>query len=156
MQMTFRWFGADDPVTLADIRQVPGVEGIVSALYGVPVGEVWPRDELERLGERIEGAGLRFSVVESIPVHEEIKLGSPRRDALIENYRESVQHMGELGIRTLCYNFMPVFDWTRTALEMPLPDGSTALAYDHADLARFDLARGTGDLPGWAAAYDRT
>jgi mannonate dehydratase len=155
MQMTFRWFGADDPVTLADIRQVPGVEGIVSALHDVPAGEVWSREELERLGERIEGAGLRFAVVESIPVHEEIKLGSPERDRLIENYCESVRHMGELGIPTLCYNFMPVFDWTRTALEMPLPDGSTALAYDHADLARFDLTRGTGDLPGWAAAYGR-
>jgi mannonate dehydratase len=153
--MTFRWFGVDDPVTLADIRQIPGVGGIVSALYDVPVGEVWPRDALAGLGEQIEAAGMRFSVIESIPVHEEIKLGFASRDRLIENYCESVRHAGELGIRTLCYNFMPVFDWTRTVLEMPLPDGSTALAYDHGDLARFDLTRGTGDLPGWAAAYSR-
>src|SRR5215207_632444 len=152
--MTFRWFGGDDRVTLDHIRQVPGVEGIVSALYGLPPGGVWPKDALERLGERIEAAGFRFSVVESIPVHEEIKLGGPGRDRLIDAYRESVRHLGELGIPVLCYNFMPVFDWTRTALEMPLPDGSTALAYDHDALAAFDLSRGTGDLPGWGAAYD--
>jgi mannonate dehydratase len=152
--MTFRWFGADDPVTLAAIRQIPGVEGIVSSLPEVPPGEVWPRDALARLAERIEKAGLRFAVVESIPVHEEIKLGCPRRDRLIESWCESVRHVGELGIPVLCYNFMPVFDWTRTDLEMPLPDGSTALAYDDEALAGFDLSRGTGDLPGWAAAYD--
>lgn len=154
MEMTFRWFGGDDPVTLEHIRQVPGVEGIVSALHDVPPGEAWPRDALERLAERIDAAGMRFSVVESIPVHEEIKLGLPGRDALIDRYRESVRAVGEMGIPVLCYNFMPVFDWTRTALEMPLPDGSTALAYDQAALAGFDLSRGTGDLPGWGAAYD--
>jgi len=154
MQMTFRWYGADDPVTLAHIRQVPGVEGIVSALYDLPVGEVWPREALERLGEEIGAAGLRFAVVESIPVHEDVKLGRPSRDRWIENYCRSVRHMGELGIPVLCYNFMPVFDWTRTSLETRLDDGSTALAYDHAALARIDLSRGTGELPGWAAAYD--
>jgi mannonate dehydratase len=154
VEMTFRWFGADDPVPLEHIRQIPGVEGIVSALYHVPPGGVWPRDELARLGERIHAAGLRLSVVESIPVHEEIKLGYPSRDRLIEAYAESVRRVGEMGIPVLCYNFMPVFDWTRTALEMPLPDGSTALAYDHDALAGFDLSRGTGDLPGWGAAYD--
>jgi len=152
--MTFRWFGVDDPVTLEHIRQIPGVEGIVSALYDVAPGEVWPRDELARLGERIAAAGLRFSVVESIPVHEEIKLGCARRDRLIDAYCHSVRNLGELGIPVLCYNFMPVFDWTRTELEMRLPDGSTALAYDGQALARIDLSHGTGDLPGWAAAYD--
>jgi mannonate dehydratase len=154
MQMTFRWYGADDPVTLANIRQIPGVEGIVSALYDVPVGEVWPRDRLQRLADEVGAAGMRLSVIESIPVHEDVKLGLPSRDRWIENYQRSVRHMGELGISVLCYNFMPVFDWTRTSLEMPLPDGSTALAYDHAALARIDLSRGTGELPGWAAAYD--
>jgi len=93
-------------------------------------------------------------VVESIPVHEEIKLGSSRRDRLIDAYCQSVRHVGELGIPVLCYNFMPVFDWTRTELEMRLPDGSTALAYDHEALSGIDLSDGTGDLPGWAAAYD--
>ncbi|MDP9348800.1 MAG: mannonate dehydratase [Gemmatimonadota bacterium] len=154
MQMTFRWYGRHDPVPLAYIRQIPGVTGIVSALYDVPVGEVWPRSSLESLQEEIEGAGLRFAVLESIPVHEDIKLGRPGRDRLVDNYCESVRHLGELGIPVLCYNFMPVFDWTRTSLETPLDDGSTALAYDHRALARIDLSRGTGDLPGWATAYD--
>lgn len=154
MYMTFRWYGADDAVTLEYIRQIPGMTGIVSALYDVPVGEVWPRAALARLQERISDAGLRFSVVESIPVHEEIKLGQAGRDRWIDNYRESIRHMGELGIHVLCYNFMPVFDWTRTELEMRLADGSTALAYDHQALQRIDLSRGTGDLPGWATAYD--
>lgn len=154
MHMTFRWYGPSDPIPLAYIRQIPGVEGIVSALYEVPAGEVWPRAGLARLQDRIEAANLRFSVVESIPVHEDIKLGRPGGHRLIDHYCQSVRNMGELGIPVLCYNFMPVFDWTRTALEMRLEDGSTALAYDHAALAGFDLSRGTGDLPGWATAYD--
>jgi mannonate dehydratase len=154
MQMTFRWYGAQDPVPLQYIAQIPGVTGVVSALYDVPVGEVWPRDSLARLQEEIDAVGLAFAVVESIPVHEDIKLGRPTRDRLIESYARSILHMGELGIPVLCYNFMPIFDWTRTALEMLLPDGSTALAYDDDALSRIDLSRGTGDLPGWATAYD--
>ncbi|HYT82416.1 MAG TPA: mannonate dehydratase [Gemmatimonadales bacterium] len=151
--MTFRWFGPADPIPLAHIRQIPGVQGVVSALYDVPVGDAWPRARLEQLGAEIDAAGLRLAVVESIPVHEDIKLGRPSRDRLIANYCTSVRAMGELGIPVLCYNFMPVFDWMRTDLAMPLADGSTALAYDDRALARVDLARGTGDLPGWAAAY---
>ena len=154
MQMTFRWYGVDDPVSLQNIRQIPGVRGIVSALYDVPVGEAWPLDRLTRLAERIDDAGLRFAVVESIPVHEDIKLGRSTRDRLADQYAESIRAMGASGIPVLCYNLMPIFDWTRTDLAMPLPDGSTALAYDDAALARIDLSRGTGDLPGWAAAYD--
>jgi len=152
--MTFRWFGPTDPIPLAHIRQIPGVKGVVSALYDVAVGERWPKDRLERLRDEIAHAGLELAVVESIPVHEDIKLGRPTRDRLIANYCESVQTMGELGVQVLCYNFMPVFDWMRTDLEMRLPDGSTALAYDDAALARVDIGRGTGDLPGWAATYD--
>src|SRR3954471_13340648 len=154
MQMTFRWFGADDPVSLEKIRQIPGVRGIVSALYDVPVGESWSVERLGHLAEAIDRAGLRFEVVESIPVHEDIKLGRPTRDRLIENYSESIRSMGSLNVPVLCYNFMPVFDWTRTSLAMPLPDGSTTLAYDDDALAAIDLSRGTGDLPGWATAYD--
>ena len=154
MQMTFRWYGADDPIPLEHIRQIPGVRGVVSALYDVPVGEAWPIHSLEQLAERIDKANLSFAVVESIPVHEDIKLGRPTRDALADNYAESIRRMGALGIPVLCYNFMPIFDWTRTDLAMRLPDGSTALAYDHAALSKIDLSRGTGDLPGWAAAYD--
>ncbi len=153
MYMTFRWFGPTDPIPLPHIRQIPGVNGVVSALYDVPVGDPWPRARLERLAAEIDSAGLRLAVVESIPVHEDIKLGRPTRDRLIANYCDSVRAMGELGIPVLCYNFMPVFDWLRTDLAMSLPDGSTALAYDDQALARVDLTRGTGDLPGWATAY---
>jgi mannonate dehydratase len=154
MEMTFRWFGDDDPVSLHKIRQIPGVRGVVSALYDVAVGEAWTVERLSRLAESVDAAGLRLAVVESIPVHEDIKLGRPSRDRLIDNYGASIRAMGELGVPVLCYNFMPVFDWTRTDLAMLLPDGSTTLAYDHAALARIDLSRGTGDLPGWATAYD--
>jgi len=152
--MTFRWFGPSDPISLTYIRQIPGVRAVVSALYDLPVGAPWPRARLERLAADVGAADLKLAVVESIPVHEDIKLGRPNRDRLIANYCESVRAMGELGISVLCYNFMPVFDWMRTDLEMPLPDGSTALAYDDRALAAVDLRRGTGDLPGWAAAYD--
>jgi mannonate dehydratase len=151
---SFRWFGPTDPVSLNHIRQIPGVRGIVSALYDVSIGETWPRSSLEQLGATVADAGLELAVIESIPVHEDIKLGRPTRDRLVDQYCESVRHMGELGIPVLCYNFMPIFDWTRTNLAMRLPDGSTALAYDDEALARIDLSRGTGDLPGWAAAYD--
>ena len=156
MQMTFRWYGPDDPVPLQHIRQIPGVDGVVSALYDVQVGDAWPKSSLASLADTIDAANLRFAVVESIPVHEDIKLGRPSRDRLVDNYCASVRVMGELGIPVLCYNFMPIFDWTRTDLAMRLPDGSTALAYDETALARIDLSRGTGDLPGWAAAYDAT
>jgi mannonate dehydratase len=153
MQMTFRWFGPNDPIPLAHVRQIPAVRGIVSALYDVPVGDTWPRDELTRLADTVDAAGLELAVIESIPVHEDIKLGRPSRDRLIAQYCESVRHLGEVGVPVLCYNFMPVFDWTRTDLALALHDGSTALAYDDAALARIDLSRGTGDLPGWATAY---
>jgi mannonate dehydratase len=152
--MTFRWFGPRDPVVLPHIRQIPGVVGIVSALHDVPPGEVWPRDDLERLAGTIDAAGLRFAVVESVPVHEDIKLGRPGRDRFIDRYCETVQRIGALGVPVLCYNFMPVFDWTRTELARPLADGSTTLAYDHDALTRMDLARGLSALPAWASAYD--
>lgn len=150
---SFRWFGPADPIPLAHIRQIPGVTGVVSALYDLPVGDPWSRERLGTLKGQIEDAGLRFAVVESIPVHENIKLGRRGRDRLIESFCRSVCSMGELGIPVLCYNFMPVFDWTRTDLALRLPDGSTALAYDDAALARVDLSRGAPDLPGWATAY---
>jgi len=153
MDMTFRWFGREDPIPLAHIRQIPGVAGVVSALYHVPVGAAWRREELEHLKGEIDAAGLRFAVVESIPVHEDIKLGRPGRDRFIANFCESLRAMGELGIPVLCYNFMPVFDWLRTDLAMPLADGSTTLSYDDRAIAKLNLTRGTGSLPGWATAY---
>ena len=151
---SFRWFGPDDPIPLGHIRQIPGVTGVVTALYDVPVGDAWGRDRLRTLKAQIEDAGLHFAVVESVPVHEDIKLGrGTTRDRLIDNYCASVQRIGELGVSVLCYNFMPVFDWTRTELARRLPDGSTALAYDDHALAAIDLSHGTGQLPGWATAY---
>jgi len=155
MLLSFRWFGPRDPVSLRHIRQIPGVTGIVSALYDVPIGDAWPRDRVERLAEAVDNEGLSLAVVESIPVHEDIKLGRPTRDRLIDNYAESIRAIGTVGARVLCYNFMPIFDWMRTDLAMKLADGSLALAYDHDALSRIDLSKGTGDLPGWAQAYSR-
>ena len=154
MQLSFRWFGASDPVTLQHIRQIPGVSGIVSALYDVAIGEVWPRDAIERLVATVDRAGLSLAVIESIPVHEDIKLGRPSRDRLIDHYAASIQNLGAARVSVLCYNFMPVFDWMRTDLALPLGDGSNALAFDDATLQRIDLSHGTAGLPGWAGGYD--
>ncbi len=153
---SFRWFGPGDQIPLAHIRQIPGVRGVVSALYDLAPGAAWSRDRLENLKGQIEDAGLAFAVVESIPVHEDIKLGRPGRDRWIDNYCLSIGALGALGIPVLCYNFMPVFDWMRTNLALPLPDGSAALAYDDDALSAIDVSRGTGELPGWAATYDAT
>lgn len=154
MDAAFRWFGPPDEVTLEGIRQIPGVRSVVSALYDVPVGEAWSSDAVCALRDRIEAAGLRLSVIESVPVHEDIKLGHPTRDALTDRFCESVRALGEAGVPVLCYNFMPVFDWLRTELALRLPDGSTTLAYDDAAFAALDFSAGTRDLPGWGASYD--
>lgn len=155
MKMTFRWFGHDDPVRIEYIRQIPAVTGIVSALYDVPVGAPWPLENIRKLKDTITAAGLDFSVIESIPVHEDIKLGLPSRDRYIENFIAGIRNMGALEIPVLCYNFMPVFDWTRTDLCYKNVDGSTCLCYDHDAIKKINLTRGTFDLPGWATAYDR-
>ncbi len=153
MKLSFRWYGPEDPVSLAYIKQIPGVTGIVSACFDVPVGEVWSVEKISALQDQIDGAGFHFEVVESISLHEDIKLGRPTRDRLIDAYCRSVENVGALGIPVVCYNFMPVFDWTRTDLALPLSDGSNALAYIHDDLKNFDLTKGTGTLPGWAIQY---
>lgn len=154
MEMTFRWYGPADEVTLAQIRQIPAVRGIVSSLHDVPPGDAWSSDALDAIGEAIERAGLRFAVVESVAVHEDIKLGMATRDRMIDNWCTSIERIGAAGVPVVCYNFMPVFDWMRTSLALPLPDGSTTLAYDDDALRQVDLSRGTGELPGWAMAYD--
>lgn len=154
MHMTFRWYGPHDAVRLEYIRQIPGVRGIVSAVYDVPVGDAWPEANIAQLGEQIANAGLELAVVESIPVHEDIKLGARERDRYIDAYCESVARVGAAGVPVVCYNFMPIFDWTRTDLAFPLPDGSTTLTYDQQALSRIDLSQGTGELPGWSTAYD--
>lgn len=154
MQLSFRWFGEQDAVTLAHIRQIPGVESIVSALHHLPPGVVWPCDEVMRLRDRVDTAGLHLAVVESIPVHEDIKLGRASRDRLADIYCESVRHVGEAGVGVICYNFMPIFDWLRTDLALTLGDGSTTMSYDHAVLSRMDLSEGFASLPAWAESYD--
>jgi mannonate dehydratase len=152
MKMSFRWFGDTDPVPLAHIRQIPGVEQIVSAVYDVKVGEAWPLEKIMALRRRIEAAGLKFEVVESVPVHEDIKLGLPGRDRLIANYQQTIRHCAAAGIRVICYNFMPVFDWTRTDMARRLPDGSTTLGFDAAVVGGLDPDRGIA-LPGWDSSY---
>ena len=152
MKMTFRWYGDSDPVSLEYIRQIPGMYGVVSAIYDVPVGEVWPVEKLQVLRQRIESAGLAFEVVESIPVHEDIKLGKPTRDRLIANFQQSIRNCAAVGVKVICYNFMPVFDWTRTEMAKVLPDGSTTLAFDAKEVAKIDPEQGIS-LPGWDASY---
>lgn len=154
MQLSFRWFGQHDKVTLGNIRQIPGVEGIVSALHERAPGDVWPRDELSRLRDDIENAGLKFAVVESIPVPEDIKLGRPGRERLVDAWCTSLRHVGETGVGVVCYNFMPIFDWLRTDLAVPTGDGATTMAYDHALLSQMDLSGGFASLPAWAESYD--
>jgi mannonate dehydratase len=153
MQMTMRWFGPSDTVTLAHIRQVPSVTGIVSALFEIPVGDVVPLEALRQLQAQVEAVGLRLDVIESIPVHEAIKLGRPDRDRYIENYCQGIRNMGSLGIRVLCYNLMPIFDWMRTDLSMPLPDGSLTMSYEEAALSKYDLSQGMPILPVWANRF---
>lgn len=117
MQMTFRWFGdTKDTVSLEQIRQIPGVKGIVPALHTLPAGEVWPLDMVMDMKHEIEAAGLTMECIESVNVHEDIKLGNENADKYIDNYIESIRNLGKAGVRVICYNFMPVFDWTRTDL----------------------------------------
>ena len=137
MEKTWRWFGPNDKITLSMLRQI-GVEGIVTALHHIPNGEVWSYNEVMKMKEYIEGNGLRWSVVESLPVCESIKYGGSDRDKLIDNYRLSLANLGKAGIKTICYNFMPVLDWARTTLEYPNPDGTSCLYFDKAEFAYFD------------------
>ena len=154
-RMTFRWYGESDKVTLDDIRQIPCVQGVVSAIYDVPVGEVWPEEKIARLKKLANDKGLTFEVVESVPVHEDIKLGNANAARLIENYKENVRRLGKAGVKCICYNFMPVFDWLRSNLAKELPDGSNALAYDHETVLAMNPLTSELSLPGWDASYTR-
>jgi len=138
MEKTWRWFGPNDKVTLDMLRQI-GVEGIVTSLHSVPIGEIWTVEAIRAVQENIASHGMRWSVVESLPVSEEIKYAGPGRDRLIENYKVSLAHLGQCGIHTVCYNFMPVIDWIRTELEYPLGDGTSSLFFDYIRFAYFDL-----------------
>lgn len=155
MKMTFRWYGDDDKVTLDQIKQIPGMTGIVSAIYDVPVGEVWPMEKITALKEKIQAHGLEFSVIESVPVHEDIKLGLPSRDKYIDNYCKTLRNLSKAGIEVVCYNFMPVFDWTRSELAHELPDGSNALIYKHETVLKMDPVKGELSLPGWDSSYTK-
>ena len=138
MEKTWRWFGKKDKITLPMLRQI-GVEGIVTALHDVPNGEIWTVEAINDLKSYIESYGLRWSVVESLPVCEAIKYAGAEREQLIENYKVSLANLGKCGIKTVCYNFMPVIDWIRTDLQHPWPDGTSSLYYDHIRFAYFDI-----------------
>ena len=137
MEKTWRWFGKKDKITLSMLRQI-GVEGIVTALHEVPNGEIWTVEAINDLKQYIESYGMRWSVVESLPVCEAIKYAGPERDQLIENYKVSLANLGKCGVKTVCYNFMPVIDWVRTDLRHPWADGSSSLYYDRVRFAYFD------------------
>lgn len=138
MEKTWRWFGPSDPITLDMLRQI-GVEGIVTALHHIPNGEIWTLEEVNKMKDYIEAHGLRWSVVESLPVSESIKYAGPDRDELIEKYIVSLENLGKAGVRTICYNFMPVLDWARTDLTYPNPDGTSNLYFNRAEFAYFDI-----------------
>ena len=151
MKMTFRWYGESDCIPLSYIRQIPNMSGVVTAVYDVPVGEVWPCDKIARLKALCEQADLEMEVIESVPVHEDIKLGKPSRDRLIANYAETIRNLGKFGVKCICYNFMPVFDWFRTDLHYVQNNGAVCLAYKEADFQKLD--KHDLRLPGWDESY---
>lgn len=138
MEKTWRWFGRKDPITLNMLRQI-GVEGIVTALHDIPLGQVWTREAIHDLRTEIERHGLKWSVVESLPVTETIKYAGPDRDEQIEIYKQSMYNLAAEGVKTICYNFMPILDWARTDLEYPNPDGTSNLYFNRAEFAYFDI-----------------
>ncbi|MFF2482278.1 mannonate dehydratase [Paenibacillus sp. NPDC058071] len=158
MKMVFRWYGeGNDSVTLKQIKQIPGVEGIVWALHDVPAGEEWPMEKILEYKRLADEYGFHLKVVESVNVHEDIKLGLPSRDKYIENYKRTIEKLATVGVKVICYNFMPIFDWMRTDLFKEMEDGSTALFFDKAkieSMAAEDLVRNISEnsqftMPGW-------
>ena len=153
MKMSFRWYGESDPVSLQYIRQIPNMHSVVSAVYDVKPGELWPRESIEKIKKLSEENGLVFDVVESIPVHENIKLGADNADELTDIYCQNIERCAEYGVKCITYNFMPVFDWTRTQLDKKAPDGSTSLVMYMDQLKDLDPLREDIKLPGWDASY---
>lgn len=158
MRMVFRWYGeGNDTVTLEQIKQIPGVEGIVWALHDMPAGEEWPMEKILEVKRIADQYGMNIDVVESVNVHEDIKLGLSTRDKYIENYKKTIGKLAKVGVKVICYNFMPVFDWTRTDLFKKLDDGSTALFFEKAKIDNMDpmelvnkiASNGDFSMPGW-------
>jgi mannonate dehydratase len=158
MRMVFRWYGeGNDRIPLSHIKQIPGVEGVVWALHDLSAGEEWPMEKILKVKEQADQYGLNIEVVESVNVHEDIKLGLPTRDQYIENYKRTIEKLAKVGVKVICYNFMPVFDWTRTELFKELEDGSTALFFEKAKVENMDpmelVEKIAGNpnftMPGW-------
>ena len=151
MKMTFRWYGPTDTIPLQYIRQIPNMSGVVTAVYDEPVGDVWGIEKIEKLKALCDAEALEMEVIESVPVHEDIKLGRPTRDKYIANYAETIRNLGKCGVKCICYNFMPVFDWLRTNLHTEAADGSNSLSYTHEELMKLDPRN--LHLPGWDESY---
>ena len=159
MEMTLRWFGEGvDSVSLEQIRQIPGVKGVITTLYDIPAGEEWPMERILQMKEYVESKGLKVMGIESVNIHDAIKVGAPEREQYIANYITTLERLGQADIHIVCYNFMPVFDWTRSDLAKVRPDGSTVLAYDQKEIDRIDpenMFESMGEksngfeLPGW-------
>ena len=156
MKMSFRWYGETDPVSLEYIRQIPNMHSIVSAVYDVKPGEVWPEESIAKMAKQCEENGLVFDVVESIPVHEDIKLGRGDVDKLIDVYCENIRRCAKYGVKCVTYNFMPVFDWTRTQLDKKAPDGSTSLVMYWEQMKGLDPLKDDIHLPGWDSSYTQS
>ncbi len=158
MKMTFRWYGKNDKIPLEYVAQIPGINGVVTSFMDIPVGDVWPLEDLIELEQYVNSYDLNLEVIESVNVHEDIKLGLDSRDEYIKNYQETLVNLSQIGIKTVCYNFMPIFDWTRTDLKKPLQDKSTVLSFDNEqlkDLSAQDLVErirndsSEVEIPGW-------
>ncbi len=155
VKMTFRWYGEKDPVTLDKIAQIPTMTGIVSAVYDVAPGGVWSEESIRKIGDAAAAKHLEFEVVESVPVAEDIKLGTGEAADLIDVYCENVRRLGRAGVKCICYNFMPVFDWLRSELEHQNADGSNSLAYDDATVRAMNPLTSELSLPGWDESYTK-
>ena len=159
MKMTFRWFGeGQDPISLAEIRQIPGMTGVVSTLLDIPAGEAWPEERVKSMKNAVTAAGLEMEVIESVNIHEDIKLGAPGRDEKISNYIVTMERLAKYGVKCICYNMMPVIDWARSHLYYDLPDGSNTMRYQAEFIAnispealaeRYAKESDTYEMPGW-------
>jgi len=154
MTFTLRWFGPDDPVTLHAIRQIPGVDGIVTALHDVPAGTAWTRAAVRERVRLLADHGFRWTVAESVPIPDAVKLEDPDRDEQVDAFRQSLRALADAEVRVVCYNFMPVIDWFRSELHAPVGDGSTAMRYRQADVDALDLGAGLPRLAAWNRGFD--